>query len=80
MMTTGTEYAFPAKFTIGFRRTEPLVDITQLKGHLALLNEFAEFRSLIDRLGELEANTKLQETSESKDRRWAWFMGLAVER
>ena len=46
-----TEYAFPAKFTIGFPQIELFVDIAQLKGHLALLNELAELRLLLDRLG-----------------------------
>jgi len=48
-MATTPEHAFPTKFSIGFRRTEPFVDITQLEAHLALLNELAELRSLVDR-------------------------------
>ena len=35
-MSTTTEFAFPAKFTIGFQRTEPFVDIVLMKEHLAL--------------------------------------------
>jgi hypothetical protein len=79
-MATTPEHAFPTKFSIGFRRTEPFVDITQLKAHLALLNELAELRSLVDGLGDLEDKSDLQETSESKEWRWTWFVGLAVER
>jgi hypothetical protein len=67
------QYTFPESFRIGFTRTIPFVYIALLKGHLALLHSFALLRSQID---ELSANVVL----EDKDRRWAWFVSLAVER
>ena len=67
------QYSFPQSFNIGTRRTPPLVDSTQLKGHLALLRSFALLRSQVD---ELSGNAVI----EDKDRRWAWFVSLAVER
>jgi hypothetical protein len=67
------QYTFPETFNIGTKRTPPLVDSAQLKGHLALLHSFALLRSQID---ELSGNVVL----EDKDRRWAWFVSLAVER
>jgi hypothetical protein len=68
------EYTFPAFFNIGARRTPPFVDSAQLRGHLALLHSFAILRSQIDELGENFALVK------DKDRRWAWFVSVAVER
>jgi hypothetical protein len=67
------QYTFPESFNIGSTRTAPFVYIALLKGHLALLHSFALLRSQID---ELSANVVL----EDKDRRWAWFVSLAVER
>ena len=67
------QYTFPESFNIGTARTPPFVDCAQLKGHLALLNSFALLRSQIDGLS---ASAVL----EDKDRRWAWFVSLAVER
>ena len=67
------QYTFPESFNIGTRQTPPLVDSAQLKGHLALLHSFALLRSQIDGLS---ASVVL----EDKDRRWAWFVSLAVER
>ena len=64
------QYTFPESFSIGTARTPPLVDCAQLKGHLALLHSFALLRSRIEELVLLE----------DKDRRWAWFVSLAVER
>ena len=66
-------YTFPTTFLVGKKRTEPFVTKEQLKGHLALLREFASLRSQID---VLDAGTML----ENKEKRWAWFVGLAVER
>jgi hypothetical protein len=64
------QYTFPASFNIGTGRTPPFVDSAQLKGHLALLHSFALLRSQIDELKLLE----------DKDRGWAWFVSLGVER
>lgn len=73
-------YTFPSTFTIGSKRTvAPLVNSAQLKGHLALLHAFAELRSQIDGLdGQVKAVLPLM--PDDKERRWAWFVGLAVER
>lgn len=67
------QYTFPTSFKIGTRQTPPFVHSPQLKGHLALLHSFALLRSQIV---ELSANVLL----EDKDRRWSWFISLAVER
>ncbi|KAG5637806.1 hypothetical protein H0H81_003138 [Sphagnurus paluster] len=73
-------YAFPQTFNIGKNRTNaPLVSSAQVKGHLALLHAFAKLRAEIDTLDD---NTQrlLPFIPTDKDRRWAWFVGLAVDR
>ena len=67
------EYTFPATFSVGSGRTTPFVDSEQVKGHLALLCAFALLRSRVDAM---TADPML----EDKDRKWAFFIGLAVER
>jgi hypothetical protein len=67
------EYTFPVSFNVGRGRTPPFVDSAQLRGHLSLLHSFAMLRSQID---EVSGDLLL----EDKDRRWTWFVSLAVER
>ena len=44
-------YTAPTQFNIGVRRTsESLVNIYQLKGHLALLHAFAELKKQVEGL------------------------------
>ncbi|KAJ3508207.1 hypothetical protein NLJ89_g5879 [Agrocybe chaxingu] len=67
-------YTIPTQFTIGSSQmTAPLVSIQEIKGHLFLLNAFAELkkRSLIATV----PNEPLPE-----GRRWELFVALAVER
>jgi len=71
--TAPPQYTFPESFNIGNVPTPPFVDSAQLKGHLALLHSFARLRS---QMYELSASVVV----EDKDRRWAWFVSLAVER
>ncbi|RDB14774.1 hypothetical protein Hypma_016304 [Hypsizygus marmoreus] len=73
-------YAFPVTFSIGQERTNgPLINRSQIKGHLALLHAFYRLRTDIDAL-DARAKTRLPFMPDDKDRRWAWFVGLAVER
>ncbi|KAF9463652.1 hypothetical protein BDZ94DRAFT_1192440, partial [Collybia nuda] len=73
-------YAFPATFIIGSKRTSaPLVNSAQLKGHLALLHAFARLRQRVDGFdGYVKQAIPLM--PDDLERRWAWFVGLAVER
>lgn len=72
-------YTFPSTFTIGNGRTlAPLVTPEQLKGHLSLLRLFYNLRATIeagkdDRLPAWALQLE-------PERRWAWFVTLAVER
>ena len=69
-------YTAPRQFNIGSQCTsEPLINISQVKGHLILLHAFAEFRKQVEGLQEAIPNMPVD-----LERRWAWFVGLAVER
>lgn len=75
-------YAFPSTYDIGSKCTNaPLVDSAQIKGHLALLHAFAELRKQVDALDEHVRVMLLNPLMPyDKERRWGWFVGLAVER
>ncbi|TFK20550.1 hypothetical protein FA15DRAFT_720164, partial [Coprinopsis marcescibilis] len=69
-------YTFPTKFVIGRVQTDGLlVTIPQVKGHLAMLNAFAELKDDVnawpDNIPNMPFNSK---------KRWAWFVNMAVER
>jgi hypothetical protein len=72
-------YTFPTSFRIGSRQTRKLlVTPAQLKGHLALLRAFHSLRCIVDEAKDdrIPAWVKSMES----ERRWAWYVGLAVER
>lgn len=69
-------YIAPTQFDIGVWRTsKPLVKISQVKGHLALLHAFAELKKQVEGLEE-----PIPQMPADLERRWAWFVALAVER
>ncbi|KAJ2912588.1 hypothetical protein MD484_g7833, partial [Candolleomyces efflorescens] len=69
-------YTFPTRFKVGGVFTDGLlVNIEQIKGHLALLDAFSNLKTQVEGL-ELESSYM----SKDPERRWAWFVGLAVER
>lgn len=73
------DYTFPTTFKIGNKQTlAPLVTPEQLKGHLGLLRLFHGLREGI----EAGKDDRLPAWSKQIDpeRRWAWFVALAVER
>ncbi|CAA7259398.1 unnamed protein product [Cyclocybe aegerita] len=68
-------YTVPTQFAIGSSRTTvPLVNIQEIKGHL-LLNAFAELKNRI-----LSADVRAPNVPPDEDRKWGWFVALAVER
>ncbi|KAJ7598800.1 hypothetical protein C8J56DRAFT_1092684 [Mycena floridula] len=71
-------YSFPTTFAIGTKETSPLVEISSVKGHLALLHAFAQLKSKVEECN--PAAWDIPNVPEDKERRWAWFVGLAVER
>ncbi|CAL1714258.1 unnamed protein product [Somion occarium] len=74
-------YSAPKSYKIGSRTLgSPLVDINQLKAHLALLHAFKLLRADIQSKSaeELELPAVVDRLGENE--RWAWFVGLALER
>ena len=70
-------YKAPTQFNIGLLRTsKPLVNLSQVKGHLALLHAFTELKKQVEGLEE----TAVPHMPVDPERRWAWFVSLAVER
>ena len=69
-------YSAPTQFNIGSLRTpEPLVNLSQIKGHLVLLHAFAELKKQVEELRE-----PIPDMPADLERRWAWFVAMAVER
>lgn len=72
-------YTFPTSFSIGSQRTQvPLVTPEKLKGHLGLLRAFYTLRLHVEQ-GMDERLPPFVKRMEV-ERRWFWFVGLAVER
>jgi hypothetical protein len=70
-------YVFPTSFKVGKVFTdEPLVNINQTKGHLALLNAFSNLKARVDGL----SPGSIYNMPGNQEKRWAWFVGLAAER
>ncbi|KAK6993012.1 hypothetical protein R3P38DRAFT_2738590, partial [Favolaschia claudopus] len=69
-------YSSPHTFPIGRCAVDPFVTVAQIKGHLALLHAFADLKTSV------EANNfaEVPHVPTEKEQRWAWFVGLAVER
>lgn len=67
---------------IGSWPNNPLqvVEVAELKGHLALLRAFASLRASVEGLEPSQLNVWNVQMLEDKDRRWARFVGQAVER
>lgn len=63
-------------FPVGGKDASPFVTAIQLKAHLALLHEFSELKQQI--VQGRASNSLL--TQKDPERRWAWFVGLAIER
>lgn len=72
-------YTPPSSFKVGQRTlTSPLVHADELKVHLSLLRAFKRLRTTVE-AGEVAAWPELVRKLEAPQR-WAWFIGLAVDR
>jgi hypothetical protein len=71
-------YTFPTSFKIGWQTPSPLVTPAQLKGHLAILRAFHGLRCVIEDAKDDRIPTWVK--AMESERRWAWYVGLAVER
>ncbi|GBE89584.1 hypothetical protein SCP_1602470 [Sparassis crispa] len=75
--TTRPTCVAPTAYRIGGVTLEaPRVELDHLRAHLALLRTFKSLRTLIEDAAELG----LQGLRMGTTARWAWFVGLAVER
>lgn len=72
-------YTQSKSYPVGGQNADLFVSERQLKAHLKLLGAFWELKQQVveGRFG--VSNTKLLEQKDP-ERRWAWFVGLAVER
>ncbi|KAJ7684433.1 hypothetical protein DFH06DRAFT_1073106 [Mycena polygramma] len=76
--STPPAYLIPKAFPIGVGRvTKPLLDVSQIKDHLALLDAFAQLKLSVE---SMSADPEIPYLPSGKELRWAWFVGLAVER
>ena len=81
--TPSSSQCLPSSFTVGSKLTPQLVSVAEVQGHLALLYAFAEFKAKVDSLLGEDASEHVSVSSlmpEDKEKRWAWFVGLAAER
>jgi hypothetical protein len=69
------QYTLPETFTIGRHSTGHLVRPDQLKAHLKLLAAFNDLKQRV--VASESLTTGLEKDSE---KRWVWFVNLAVER
>ncbi|CAL1714287.1 unnamed protein product [Somion occarium] len=74
-------YSAPKSYKIGSHTLgSPLVDVDQLKAHLALLHAFKLLRTDIQSKSAEELKLPRVVNLLDENKRWAWFVGLAVER
>lgn len=72
-------YQSPSSYRVGSQKLKnPLVQVHELKAHLCLLRAFRNLRTVVE-------DGKIAEWPEiprmwAPSQRWAWFVGLAVER
>ncbi|KAK0189741.1 hypothetical protein F5146DRAFT_1052324 [Armillaria mellea] len=75
--TSSPLYELTYPLSIGRRAIQtPFVSISQLKGHLSLLKHFVSLKERVEGMDQSE----YRDAPEDKQRRWSWFVGLAVER
>ncbi|SJL02729.1 uncharacterized protein ARMOST_06065 [Armillaria ostoyae] len=75
--TSSPSYELPYPLFIGRRAIQtPFVSISQLKGHLCLLKHFTSFKERVEGID----HSKYRDAPKDRERRWSWFVGLAVER
>ncbi|KAI0792057.1 hypothetical protein C8Q75DRAFT_805098 [Abortiporus biennis] len=71
----------PSSYPIGNHAlSQPLVQINELKGHLSLLKAFKSLRTAVEEAALDLLPKVVQQLRLDKERRWAWFVSLAVER
>lgn len=70
-------YTPPSSYWVGVANTRlPFVHVPQIKDHLALLHAFSELKIQVEGLPDAD----IPLLPSDKERRWACFVGFAVER
>jgi hypothetical protein len=69
------QYTLPETFTIGRHSTHHLVRPEQLRAHLQLLAAFNHLKQRV-----LATENLIDGLEEDSEKRWVWFVNLAVER
>lgn len=79
--TTNVASSTPTSYKIGDHVVQqPLVSIPMLKAHLALLRAFKQFKTMIEEKSAEELKLIPDARNLDKEKRWAWVVGLAIER
>ncbi|KAH8828834.1 hypothetical protein DL96DRAFT_1595733 [Flagelloscypha sp. PMI_526] len=74
------DYA-PTEYLVGGKKTDPLLTVEQLRGHLALIHSACELRRRVEALApSQDLASQLFYLPQDNERKWSWFLGLAVER
>jgi hypothetical protein len=68
-------YTLPEIFTIGGHTTRHLVRPDQLSAHLQLLAAFSHLKQRV-----VASESLIKELETNSEKRWVWFINLAVER
>ncbi|KAF8438942.1 hypothetical protein L210DRAFT_2235973 [Boletus edulis BED1] len=71
-------YTLPETFNIGRRNVDLFIQPQQLKGHLSMLHAFHSLRVTIESNDEPRFPRNIREMEPEK--RWGWFVSIAVER
>ena len=75
---SGPAYSSLTSFQIGKKYVDALVTPEQLKGHLSILRTFHTLRSTVENAKDDRFPSWAKEME--PERRWSWFVALAVHR
>jgi len=68
-------------YTIGEKTLpEPLVSVTQLRGHLALLDVFTRLKEEVDNIPPPYTRSEVPDAHDAVETQWVLFVSFAVER
>lgn len=76
------DYVPPTSFSVGEKSLDkPFVDIRDLKAHLCLLRAFKNLRNAVESMQSAPTKRWPQQVLEMEpETRWAWFVGIAVDK
>lgn len=78
---THSTYSGASSYRIGDKALKrSFVSISQIKAHLALLRAFKKLRTTVQESDAKSLNLPPVVKELTEEKRWTWFVGLAVER